>query len=108
MILHKTPEGFMIVVFKYSNNPVYRKIYQHMEDKKSFVSTTEEGVRRTQEGNFAFIGEAASLELAVARYCTLTRSQDVIGRRSYAIAAPRGQQYAQKHPLLTFWILESI
>lgn len=106
MILHKTPEGFMIFIFKYSNNPVYRKIYQHMEHRKSFVSTMEEGVRRTQEGNFAFIGEAVSLELAVARYCTLTRSQDVIGMRSYAIAAPQGEQYTQKHRLLTFWILE--
>lgn len=51
----------------------------------------EEGVRRAQEGNFAFIGEAVSLDLAVARYCTLTRSQDVIGMRSYALAAPQGE-----------------
>lgn len=106
MILHKSPEGFMIFIFKYSNNPVHRKIYQHMEHKKSFVSTMEEGIRRAQEGNFAFIGEAVSLELAVARYCTLTRSQDVIGMRSYAIAAPQGQQYAHKHLLLNFGILE--
>lgn len=51
----------------------------------------EEGVRRAQEGNFAFIGEAVSLDLAVARDCTLTRSQDVIGMRSYALAAPQGE-----------------
>lgn len=106
MILHKTHEGFMIFIFKYSNNPVHQKIYQQMEHKKSFVSTMEEGIRRTQEGNFAFIGEAVSLELAVARYCTLTRSQDVIGMRSYAIAAPQGEQYAQKLPPLNFWISE--
>lgn len=62
-----------------------------MERKKSFVSSMEEGVRRAQEGNFAFIGEAASLDLAVGRYCTLTRSQDVIGMKSYAIAAPQGE-----------------
>lgn len=66
-----------------------------MERKKSFVSTMEEGVQRAQEGNFAFIGEAVSLDLAVARYCTLARSQDVIGMRSYAIAAPQGEFYTK-------------
>lgn len=76
---------------QYSNNPVYRRIYQHMERKKSYVQSMEEGVRRTQEGNFAFIGEAVSLDLAVARYCKLTRSQEVIGMRGYAIAAPLGE-----------------
>lgn len=74
-----------------SNNPVYRRIYQHMERKKSYVSSMEEGVRRAQEGNFAFIGEAVSLDLAVARYCKLTRSQEVIAMRAYTIAAPLGE-----------------
>lgn len=62
-----------------------------MERKKSFVSSMEEGVRRAQEGNFAFIGEAVSLDLAVARYCKLTRSQEVIAMRAYSIAAPMGE-----------------
>lgn len=92
-VLHKIHKGFIIFIFKFSNNPVHRRIYQHMERKKSFVSTMEEGVRRAQEGNFAFIGEAVLLDLAVARYCTLTRSQDVVGMRSYAIAAPQGELY---------------
>lgn len=66
-------------------------MYQYMERKKSFVSNMEEGVRRAQEGNFAFIGEAVSLDLAVARYCKLTRSQEVIAMRAYSIAAPIGE-----------------
>lgn len=82
--------GSTMMFFKHSNNPVYRRIYQHMERKKSFVTNMEEGVRRAQEGNFAFIGEAVSLDLAVARYCKLTRSQEVIGMRGYSIAAPLG------------------
>lgn len=90
-VLRKIHKGFITFIFKFSNNPVHRRIYQHMERKKSFVSTMEEGVRRAQEGNFAFIGEAVLLDLAVARYCKLTRSQDVVGMRSYAIAAPQGK-----------------
>ncbi|XP_008286781.1 probable glutamate receptor [Stegastes partitus] len=82
--------GSTMLFFKHSNNPVYRRIYERMERKKSYVSSMEEGVRRTQEGNFAFIGEAVSLDLAVARYCRLTRSQEVISMRAYSIAAPLG------------------
>lgn len=62
-----------------------------MERKKSYVSTVMEGLRRTQEGNFAFIGEVMSLDFTVARNCELTRSQEVVGMRSYAIAAPLGE-----------------
>lgn len=62
-----------------------------MERKKSFVSSMQEGVRRAQEGNFAFIGEAVSLDLAASRYCNLTLSQEVIGMRGYSIAAPLGE-----------------
>lgn len=82
---------YFIHFFQNSNNPVYRRIYQHMERKKSYVSSMEEGVRRAQEGNFAFIGEAVSLDLAVARYCKITRSQEVIAMRAYTIAAPLGE-----------------
>lgn len=62
-----------------------------MERKKSFVSSMQEGVRRAQEGNFAFIGEAVSLDLAASRYCKLSRSQEVIGMRGYSIAAALGE-----------------
>ncbi|KAM7411001.1 hypothetical protein PAMA_021127 [Pampus argenteus] len=85
--------GSTMLFFKNSNNPVYRRIYQHMERRKSYVSSIEEGFRRAQEGNFAFIGEAASLDLAVARYCKLTRSEQVIANRAYAIAAPMGSPW---------------
>lgn len=70
---------------------MHRRIYQHMVRKKSFVSNMAEGVRRTQEGNFAFISEAVSLDLAVARFCEITRSQEVLGMRAYSIAAPLGE-----------------
>ncbi|XP_037832845.1 probable glutamate receptor [Kryptolebias marmoratus] len=82
--------GSTMLFFKNSNNPVFRRIYQHMERKKSFVSSMSEGVRRAKEGNFAFIGEAVSLDLAVARFCNLTRSPEVVSMRAYSVAAPLG------------------
>lgn len=82
--------GSTMNFFKNSKHSVYQRIYQHMERKQSFVSSMEEGIRRTQEGNFALIGEAVSLDMAVARYCNLARSQEVIAMRAYSIAAPLG------------------
>ncbi|XP_075996953.1 glutamate receptor U1 [Genypterus blacodes] len=76
--------------FKNSNTPVYRRIYEHMERTKSFVSSMEEGVQRSKEGSFAFIGESVSLDLAVARHCELVRAHEVIGMRGYSIAATLG------------------
>ncbi|KAI3369386.1 hypothetical protein L3Q82_007617 [Scortum barcoo] len=79
-----------LAFFKNSNNPVYRRIYEHMERTKSFVSSMDEGVRRAKEGDFAFIGESVSLDLAVARHCELVRAHEVIGMRGYSIAAALG------------------
>lgn len=95
--------GSTMFFFKNSNNPVHRRIYQNMERKKSYVTSMEEGIRRTQEGNFAFIGEAVSLDLAVARYCKMTRSEEVIAMRGYSIAAPMGSPLLKN---LTVAILE--
>uniref|UniRef100_A0A087YAA0 Glutamate receptor n=1 Tax=Poecilia formosa TaxID=48698 RepID=A0A087YAA0_POEFO len=79
-----------LAFFKNSNNPVYRRIYEHMERTQSFVSSMDEGVKRAKEGSFAFIGESVSLDLAVARHCELVRVHEVIGMRGYSIAAPLG------------------
>uniref|UniRef100_UPI0037E9630B probable glutamate receptor isoform X2 n=1 Tax=Semicossyphus pulcher TaxID=241346 RepID=UPI0037E9630B len=99
--------GSTMSFFKNSNNPVYRRIYQNMERKKSSVPHMEEGVRRAQEGNFAFIGEAVSLDLAVARYCTLTRSQEVIAMRAYSIAAPLGSPLVKNLTMAILQLSES-
>ncbi|KAF3856185.1 hypothetical protein F7725_016908 [Dissostichus mawsoni] len=79
-----------LAFFKNSNNPVYRRIFEHMERTKSFVSSMDEGVWRAREGNFAFIGESVSLDLAVARHCELVRAHEVVGMRGYSIAASLG------------------
>ncbi|GLD45579.1 probable glutamate receptor [Lates japonicus] len=99
--------GSTMLFFKNSNNPVYRRIYQHMERKKSYVSNMEEGIRRAQEGNFAFIGEAVSLDLAVARYCKLIRSQEVIAMRAYSIAAPLGSPLVKNLTMAILQLSES-
>ncbi|XP_015250085.1 PREDICTED: glutamate receptor U1-like isoform X1 [Cyprinodon variegatus] len=99
--------GSTMLFFKNSNNPVYRRIHQHMERKKSYVASTAEGIRLAQEGNFAFIGEAVSLDLAVARYCGLTRAQEVVSMRSYSIAAPLGSPLVKNLTIAILQLSES-
>nr|XP_055040610.1 probable glutamate receptor [Misgurnus anguillicaudatus] len=79
-----------LAFFKNSNNPSYRRIFEHMDRRKSFVSSMDEGVQRAKEGNYAFIGESVSLDLAVARHCELIRAPEVIGMRGYSIVTPLG------------------
>ncbi|XP_061544568.1 probable glutamate receptor isoform X2 [Phycodurus eques] len=79
-----------LAFFKNSDNPVYRRVYEHMERSKSLVSSMDEGIQRAKEGNFAFIGESVSLDLAVARHCDLVRAHEVVGMRGYSIAATLG------------------
>lgn len=62
-----------------------------MERTNSFVSSMDEGVRRAKEGNYAFIGESVSLDLAVARHCELVRAHEVVGMRGYSIAGAIGE-----------------
>ncbi|KTF88345.1 hypothetical protein cypCar_00002180 [Cyprinus carpio] len=76
--------------FKNSNNPTYHRIYEHIKKAQSYSLNAEEGFRKAQKGNYAFIGESVSLDLAVARYCNLTRAPEIIGMRGYSIAAPLG------------------
>lgn len=82
---------FHYFLLQNSKNDVHRRIYQNMERKRSYVSNMEEGIRRAQEGNYAFIGETVSLDLTAARYCKMTLSQEVIGMRAYSIALPLGK-----------------
>ncbi|XP_054465871.1 glutamate receptor U1 [Anoplopoma fimbria] len=99
--------GSTMSFFKNSKNPVYRRIYEHMERKKSYVSSMDEGVRLALEGNFAFIGEAVSLDLAVARNCKLSRAEEAIAMRAYSIAAPLGSPLVKNLTLAILRLSES-
>ncbi|KAL1020788.1 hypothetical protein UPYG_G00004680 [Umbra pygmaea] len=91
VIKYGTLEGASTLhFFKTSHDPTYRRIYQHMERTNSCVSSMAEGIQRVQEGNYAFIGEAAYLDLIAARDCNLIRSNDLIAMRGYSIAASLG------------------
>ncbi|CAN2388233.1 Eukaryotic homologues of bacterial periplasmic substrate binding proteins [Pristimantis euphronides] len=75
--------------FKYSKNPTFRMIYEYMDKRKDrvLVKSFSEGVKRVRESNYAFLGESISQDFAVAKQCDLVRVPEVIGGRSYGVAA---------------------
>lgn len=99
--------GSTMAFFKNSKNPTYRRVYQHMERWKSYVSSMEEGFRRAEEENYAFIGETASLDLDAARNCKLTRAQDVTAMRGYSIAAALGSPLVKNLTVAILQLSES-
>ncbi|KAI4902804.1 hypothetical protein NFI96_011179 [Prochilodus magdalenae] len=96
-----------LAFFKNSNNPTYRRIYENMERQQSYSQSMDEGIRRAQEENYAFIGESVSLDLAVARYCNLIRCPDIIGMRGYSIAAPLGSPMMKNLSIAILQLSES-
>lgn len=65
----------------------------------------DEGVRRAKEGNFAFIGESVSLDLAIARHCELVRAHEIVGMRGFSIAASLGKSsfWNHDHGMFDMW-----
>uniref|UniRef100_A0A8C1WLA9 Si:ch211-251b21.1 n=1 Tax=Cyprinus carpio TaxID=7962 RepID=A0A8C1WLA9_CYPCA len=92
---------------KNSNNPTYHRIYEHIKKAQSYSLNAEEGFRKAQKGNYAFIGESVSLDLAVARYCNLTRAPEIIGMRGYSIAAPLGSPLVKNLSVAILQLSES-
>ncbi|KTG17113.1 hypothetical protein cypCar_00031012 [Cyprinus carpio] len=90
-----------------SNNPTYHRIYEHIKNAQSYSLNAEEGFRRALKGNYAFIGESVSLDLAVARYCNLTRAPEIIGMRGYSIAAPLGSPLVKNLSVAILQLSES-
>uniref|UniRef100_H3B951 Glutamate receptor n=1 Tax=Latimeria chalumnae TaxID=7897 RepID=H3B951_LATCH len=84
--------------FKKSKHPTYRMIYEHMDRRRDYVlvSSMDEGIDRARNSNYALIGESASLDLMVAKYCDLTSVPQVIGSREYGIVASKGSPWIKK------------
>ena len=63
-----------------------------MENKKPkvFVSTYDEGIRRVNEGNYAFLMESTTLDYFVHRNCNLTQIGGLLDSKYYGIATPMG------------------
>lgn len=56
----------------------------------SMVTDNEEGLKRVQTSNYAYLIESTTLEYYAERICNVTRVGDLIDERNYAIGMRKG------------------
>lgn len=78
-----------------------------MEKHQSvFVSTYEEGTKKVQEGNYAFLMESTMIDYAVQRDCNLTQISGLLDSKGYGIATPKGSVWKDKLSLAVLELQE--
>ncbi|XP_067614580.1 glutamate receptor ionotropic, kainate 2-like [Eurosta solidaginis] len=90
--------GSTMTFFRDSILQTYRKMWRSMENKKSTVFTTtyEEGIRRVNQGNYAFLMESTMLDYIVQRDCNLTQIGGLLDTKGYGIATPKESPWRDK------------
>ncbi|XP_023227618.1 glutamate receptor ionotropic, kainate 2-like isoform X2 [Centruroides sculpturatus] len=80
--------------FKESKVSAYKKMYTFMEANPSvYTSSSEKGMERVLEGDYAFLMESVTIEYLVERNCELTRIGGLLDSKGYGIALPAGSPY---------------
>ncbi|XP_054745530.1 glutamate receptor ionotropic, kainate 1-like isoform X2 [Anastrepha obliqua] len=90
--------GSTMTFFRDSIIETYRKMWRNMDNKKAtaFTSTYEEGIRRVNKGNYAFLMESTMLDYIVQRDCNLTQIGGLLDTKGYGIATPKGSPWRDK------------
>ncbi|XP_017488759.1 PREDICTED: glutamate receptor ionotropic, kainate 2-like, partial [Rhagoletis zephyria] len=89
--------GSTMTFFRDSQLETYQKMWRFMENRPSvFVKDYDEGVRRVNEGNYAFLMESAMLDYKVQRNCNLTQIGGLLDSKGYGIATPVGSPWRDK------------
>uniref|UniRef100_T1HDC3 PBPe domain-containing protein n=1 Tax=Rhodnius prolixus TaxID=13249 RepID=T1HDC3_RHOPR len=88
--------GSTMTFFRDSMIETYKKMWRFMENKKVFVSTYEEGIKRVLEGNYAFLMESTMLDYIVQRDCNLTQIGGLLDTKGYGIATPMGSPWRDR------------
>ncbi|KAH8272441.1 hypothetical protein KR044_002068, partial [Drosophila immigrans] len=98
-ILYGTLEsGSTMTFFRDSMIETYKKMWRVMDNKKqlAFTTTYEDGIRRVNQGNFAFLMESTMLDYIVQRDCNLTQIGGLLDTKGYGIATPKGSPWRDK------------
>ncbi|XP_032584784.1 glutamate receptor ionotropic, kainate 2 isoform X5 [Drosophila mojavensis] len=90
--------GSTMTFFRDSMIETYKKMWRVMDNKKpmAFTSTYEDGIRRVNQGNYAFLMESTMLDYIVQRDCNLTQIGGLLDTKGYGIATPKGSPWRDK------------
>lgn len=80
--------GSTHLFFRDSQNENYNKMYEIMSDPKNALTTTsnEDGLKRAQEGRYAFFMESSSIEYMTERNCDVVQVGGKLDEKGYGIA----------------------
>ncbi|CAH2047181.1 unnamed protein product, partial [Iphiclides podalirius] len=84
--------------FKESDNLLYQKMYQYMDDHPELMtSTNDEGLMRvkSEKENYAFLMESTSIEYMVERNCDVSQVGGLLDNKGYGIAMKKNSPYRQ-------------
>lgn len=83
--------------FETSENSLYRKMFSHMREYKTFVPNTITGVKRAREENYAYITEYPYLEYHnQQKPCNTKVLNNLIQTKSYGLGLQRNSPYSNK------------
>ena len=83
--------------FETSENSLYRKMFSHMREYKTFVPNTTTGVKRAREENYAYITEYPYLEYHnQQKPCNTKLLNNLIQTKSYGLGLQRNSPYTNR------------
>ncbi|XP_026839298.1 glutamate receptor ionotropic, kainate 2 isoform X8 [Drosophila erecta] len=90
--------GSTMTFFRDSMIETYKKIWRSMDNKKpsAFTTTYEDGIKRVNQGKYAFLMESTMLDYIVQRDCNLTQIGGLLDTKGYGIATPKGSPWRDK------------
>ncbi|KAL8573216.1 hypothetical protein ACOMHN_036201 [Nucella lapillus] len=84
-----------LAVWDYPLGDTYVKIWSDIE-RTGMLSSSQEGLDKVLEGNFALIDEAPYLQYAISQHCSLTTIGKQFSTKSYAFALPQGSPLTEQ------------
>ena len=89
--------GSVMKFFESSEDSLYRKMFSHMREYKTFVKNTKAGVERARTEKYAYITEYPYLEYYnQQKPCNTKLLKNLIQTKSYGIGLQRNSPYTNR------------
>ncbi|XP_036132337.1 glutamate receptor ionotropic, kainate 4 [Molossus molossus] len=101
--------GSSMTFFQNSRYQTYQRMWNYMYSKQPsvFVKSTEEGIARVLNSNYAFLLESTMNEYYRQRNCNLTQIGGLLDTKGYGIGMPVGSVFRDEFDLAILQLQES-
>lgn len=82
--------------FRESNLTTFKRMFGFMQSRPHvFMAKNEDGRKRVERGNYAYLMESASIEYIIERNCNLTQIGGLLDTKGYGIATRKRELNSQ-------------